>query len=87
PVFLVIPFFIKIFALIIILFGIFLGYELSIFYYNIDSYYIVTHKLSSFLGRMWFIPPFRTYFLRGKFLNYSFLITKNLEVGWGELSQ
>nr|YP_010270155.1 NADH dehydrogenase subunit 5 [Potamometra macrokosos]UJY96842.1 NADH dehydrogenase subunit 5 [Potamometra macrokosos]UJY96855.1 NADH dehydrogenase subunit 5 [Potamometra macrokosos]UJY96868.1 NADH dehydrogenase subunit 5 [Potamometra macrokosos]UJY96881.1 NADH dehydrogenase subunit 5 [Potamometra macrokosos] len=84
PVFLVIPFFMKIFALIMILFGMFLGYELSIFYYNIDSYYMVTYKLSSFLGSMWFMPPFSTYFLSGKFLNYSFMMTKNLEVGWGE---
>nr|UJG45339.1 NADH dehydrogenase subunit 5 [Aquarius najas] len=85
PVFLMIPFLMKIFSLIMIISGVVIGYEFSIFYYNVDSYFIKNYSLSFFLSSMWFMPPLSTYFLSSGFLNYSFNLNKNLEVGWGEL--
>nr|ALQ12080.1 NADH dehydrogenase subunit 5 [Asclepios apicalis] len=85
PIFLILPFMMKIMSLIFILLGLFIGYELSIFYYNSLSNYMSFYNISSFLGSMWFMPPLSTYFLSDKFLKISFSLTKNLEVGWGEM--
>nr|YP_011010206.1 NADH dehydrogenase subunit 5 [Asclepios apicalis]WPW46743.1 NADH dehydrogenase subunit 5 [Asclepios apicalis] len=85
PIFLILPFMMKIMSLIFILLGLFIGYELSIFYYYSLSNYMSFYNISSFLGSMWFMPPLSTYFLSDKFLKISFSLTKNLEVGWGEM--
>nr|YP_011010466.1 NADH dehydrogenase subunit 5 [Asclepios annandalei]WPW47094.1 NADH dehydrogenase subunit 5 [Asclepios annandalei] len=85
PTFLMLPFLMKIMALLFIFLGLFLGYELSVFYYNSMSNYLFLYNISFFLSTMWFMPPLSTYFLSGNFLNLSFLFTKNLELGWGEL--
>nr|YP_009560657.1 NADH dehydrogenase subunit 5 [Gigantometra gigas]AZZ73262.1 NADH dehydrogenase subunit 5 [Gigantometra gigas]AZZ73275.1 NADH dehydrogenase subunit 5 [Gigantometra gigas] len=85
PVFMILPFFMKIFSLIIILMGVIIGYELSIFYMNMNSLYKYMYISSSFLGGMWFLPPFSTYILSSGFLYYTFTLKKNLELGWGEL--
>nr|WPW47393.1 NADH dehydrogenase subunit 5 [Asclepios apicalis] len=85
PIFLILPFMMKIMSLIFILLGLFIGYELSIFYYNSLSNYMSFYNISNFLGSMWFMPPLSTYFLSDKFLKISFSLTKNLELGWGEM--
>nr|YP_011010310.1 NADH dehydrogenase subunit 5 [Metrocoris ciliatus]WPW46925.1 NADH dehydrogenase subunit 5 [Metrocoris ciliatus] len=84
PVFLVLPFFMKIMSLIMIFMGVFIGYELSIFYVNIFSGFMKMYNLSSFLISMWFMPSFSTYFLSKGFLSYSCNLNSNLELGWGE---
>nr|YP_010219086.1 NADH dehydrogenase subunit 5 [Metrocoris esakii]UBY46239.1 NADH dehydrogenase subunit 5 [Metrocoris esakii] len=84
PVFLMLPLFMKLMSLVMIFMGIFLGYELSIFYYSSFSNFIMTYNLSSFFSSMWFMPSFSTYFLSKTFLNYSYNLNSNLEVGWGE---
>nr|YP_011010375.1 NADH dehydrogenase subunit 5 [Metrocoris triangulatus]WPW46990.1 NADH dehydrogenase subunit 5 [Metrocoris triangulatus] len=84
PVFLAIPFFMKIMSLIMIFIGFFLGYELSIFYINTYSNSIKMYDLFVFFTSMWFMPSFSTYFLNKNFLNYSYNLNSNLEVGWGE---
>nr|YP_010268800.1 NADH dehydrogenase subunit 5 [Halobates maculatus]UIG88115.1 NADH dehydrogenase subunit 5 [Halobates maculatus]UIG88135.1 NADH dehydrogenase subunit 5 [Halobates maculatus] len=85
PSFLVLSTFMKLMSLFMIFLGAFIGYELSIFYYNSFSSYMVFYKTSSFLGNMWFMPSFSTYILNKNFLNISFDLNQNLEVGWGEL--
>nr|YP_009692485.1 NADH dehydrogenase subunit 5 [Limnogonus intermedius]QEH58910.1 NADH dehydrogenase subunit 5 [Limnogonus intermedius] len=85
PVFLMIPVIMKIMSFFVIAAGLVVGYELSVFYYGINSYYYNNYLLSSFFGSMWFMPSLSTFFLTSKSLNYSFVINKNLEVGWGEL--
>nr|WPW46730.1 NADH dehydrogenase subunit 5 [Halobates sericeus] len=85
PSFLVLSTFMKLMSLFMIFLGIFLGYELSIFYYNSYSNYLIFYKISSFLGSMWFMPSFSTYILNNNFYNISFNLNQNLEVGWGEL--
>nr|ALQ12067.1 NADH dehydrogenase subunit 5 [Aquarius elongatus] len=84
PIFLMIPLLMKILSLIMIFLGLIIGYEFSIFYYNVDSYFLKNYSFSFFLSSMWFMPPLSTYFLSSGFLNYSFNLNKNLEVGWGE---
>nr|WPW47224.1 NADH dehydrogenase subunit 5 [Halobates flaviventris] len=85
PSFLVLSTFMKLMSLFMILLGSFLGYELSVFYYNSFSNYMIFYKTSSFLGSMWFMPSFSTYIMNKNFLNVSFNLNNNLEVGWGEL--
>nr|UIG88109.1 NADH dehydrogenase subunit 5 [Halobates proavus] len=85
PSFLVLSTFMKLMSLFMIFLGGFLGYELSIFYYNSSSNYMIFYKTSSFLGSMWFMPSFSTYILNNNFFNISFNFNQNLEVGWGEL--
>nr|YP_011010258.1 NADH dehydrogenase subunit 5 [Esakia hungerfordi]WPW46860.1 NADH dehydrogenase subunit 5 [Esakia hungerfordi] len=84
PVFLVLPFFMKIMSLIMILMGVFLGYEMSGFYYGLNSLFMKTYNMSSFFGSMWFMPSFSTYFMNNTFLSYSNNLNMNLELGWGE---
>nr|YP_011010661.1 NADH dehydrogenase subunit 5 [Halobates katherinae]WPW47341.1 NADH dehydrogenase subunit 5 [Halobates katherinae] len=85
PIFLVMSTFMKLMSLFMIFLGAFLGYELSIFYYNSFSNYLIFYKISSFLGSMWFLPSFSTYILNNNFFKVSFDLNHNLEVGWGEL--
>nr|YP_011010635.1 NADH dehydrogenase subunit 5 [Halobates bryani]WPW47315.1 NADH dehydrogenase subunit 5 [Halobates bryani] len=85
PVFLIMTTFMKLMSLLMIFLGGFLGYELSIFYYNSFSNYLIFYKISSFLGSMWFLPSFSTYVLNNNFFKISFGFNHNLEVGWGEL--
>nr|UIG88177.1 NADH dehydrogenase subunit 5 [Halobates sp.]UIG88206.1 NADH dehydrogenase subunit 5 [Halobates sp.] len=85
PIFLIMPMFMKLMSLLMISLGYFLGYELSIFYYNSFSNYLIFYKISSFLGSMWFLPNFSTYILNNNFFKISFGFNNNLEVGWGEL--
>nr|UJG45430.1 NADH dehydrogenase subunit 5 [Gerris gibbifer] len=85
PFFLMISFLMKIFSLIMIFMGAMIGYEFSIFYYNVNSYFLKYHSLSFFLSSMWFLPSLSTYFLSSNFLNYSYCLNNNLESGWGEL--
>nr|YP_011010700.1 NADH dehydrogenase subunit 5 [Metrocoris communis]WPW47380.1 NADH dehydrogenase subunit 5 [Metrocoris communis] len=84
PVFLVLSPLMKLMSLIMIFMGFFLGYELSIFYYFFISNFISNYNLSYFLSSMWFMPSFSTYFLSKTFLNYSFILHSNLELGWVE---
>nr|YP_011010674.1 NADH dehydrogenase subunit 5 [Halobates zephyrus]WPW47354.1 NADH dehydrogenase subunit 5 [Halobates zephyrus] len=85
PTFLILSTFMKLMSLFMVFMGSFLGYELSIFYYNLSSSYLTFYKISCFLGSMWFLPSFSTYILNNNFLNFSFNLNQNLEVGWGEL--
>nr|YP_009692472.1 NADH dehydrogenase subunit 5 [Limnogonus poissoni]QEH58884.1 NADH dehydrogenase subunit 5 [Limnogonus poissoni]QEH58898.1 NADH dehydrogenase subunit 5 [Limnogonus poissoni]QEH58925.1 NADH dehydrogenase subunit 5 [Limnogonus poissoni] len=85
PVFLMMPFFMSMMSFIFIVGGVIVGHELSIFYYDVNSYYLNNYVLSSFLGSMWFMPSLSTFFLTSNSLNYSYYINNNLEVGWGEL--
>nr|YP_011010596.1 NADH dehydrogenase subunit 5 [Halobates alluaudi]WPW47250.1 NADH dehydrogenase subunit 5 [Halobates alluaudi] len=85
PTFLMMPIFMKLMSLLMICLGALLGWELSIFYYNSPSSYLIFYKISSFLGSMWFLPSFSTYILNNNFFKVSFSFNHNLEVGWGEL--
>nr|YP_011010284.1 NADH dehydrogenase subunit 5 [Ventidius longitarsus]WPW46899.1 NADH dehydrogenase subunit 5 [Ventidius longitarsus] len=84
PVFLILPFFMKIMSFLMITLGAFLGLELSVFYYFLTSMFMLFYKHSFFFGSMWFMPSFSTYFLSSNFLKSSYNFNLNLEFGWGE---
>nr|AFY16878.1 NADH dehydrogenase subunit 5 [Perittopus sp. HL-2012] len=86
PVFLMMSFLMKVLTLIMIMLGILLGYEFSLFYYNINLYVIGVYGLFNFFSSMWFMPMFSTYIMSGGFLNYSYSLTSNFELGWGEVT-
>nr|QEH58934.1 NADH dehydrogenase subunit 5 [Trepobates sp. XD-2019] len=85
PVFLVLPFLFKIMSLLMVLLGLTLGYEFTIFYYNSFMYFVKSYNLTYFLSFMWFMPSFSTHFLSNNFMLCSHLSNSNLELGWGEL--
>nr|YP_011010492.1 NADH dehydrogenase subunit 5 [Ventidius hungerfordi]WPW47120.1 NADH dehydrogenase subunit 5 [Ventidius hungerfordi] len=84
PIFMILPFLLKIFSIFMILLGLYMGYTLSIFYYNLNSLFLETYKFSFFCADMWFMPSFSTTLISKNFLNYSFNLNMNLEFGWGE---
>nr|WPW46886.1 NADH dehydrogenase subunit 5 [Ventidius distanti] len=84
PVFLVLPFFLKIFSIIMIILGLFFGYSFSLFNMNMKSFFMETYNFSFFSASMWFMPFFSTSFMSKNFLNYSNNLNSNLELGWGE---
>nr|YP_011010427.1 NADH dehydrogenase subunit 5 [Metrocoris tenuicornis]WPW47042.1 NADH dehydrogenase subunit 5 [Metrocoris tenuicornis] len=85
PVFLIIPFFMKIMSLIMILLGFLLGFELSISYVGFFTSYIKMYNIYLYVGSMWFLPSFSTYILTKSSLDLINNLNSNLEIGWGEL--
>nr|QEH58948.1 NADH dehydrogenase subunit 5 [Metrocoris sp. XD-2019] len=84
PVFLILPFYMKIMSIIMIILGLLMGYIVSTFNYNMMYYFFMNYNFSSFFGSMWFMPSFSTYFLSKKFLDCAFNFNSNLESGWVE---
>nr|YP_011010167.1 NADH dehydrogenase subunit 5 [Hermatobates djiboutensis]WPW46691.1 NADH dehydrogenase subunit 5 [Hermatobates djiboutensis] len=83
--FLILTFFLKISSIIFILMGVFFGLEFSFFYNFSFPYTLTNYKLINFLGTMWFMPKFSTYFLNKPSLFFSYNINLSLEKGWGEI--
>lgn len=84
PSIICIPIIYKILALFVRLIGGFIGYQLSIFYYSSNSISLNIKFISSFLGRIWFIPYVST---RGVYIYplYSGVyFLKSFDQGWCE---
>nr|YP_010268821.1 NADH dehydrogenase subunit 5 [Thetibates serena]UIG88154.1 NADH dehydrogenase subunit 5 [Thetibates serena]UIG88174.1 NADH dehydrogenase subunit 5 [Thetibates serena] len=84
PVFIMIPLFMKIFSFVMIFFGLFLGYNFSMFFYNMNLSFLNFYFIGYFSSSMWFMPFFSTSFISSQFLFLSFNFQKSLELGWGE---
>nr|YP_009347408.1 NADH dehydrogenase subunit 5 [Aporia martineti]APU93516.1 NADH dehydrogenase subunit 5 [Aporia martineti] len=52
--------------------------------YSLNKF-ILSYKLSSFLGLMWFMPNLFTYGLSYHMLNFGQNLMKNIDLGWSEL--
>lgn len=76
-----IPYLMKMLAILLVFFGGILGYEISVFSFFKLSY---NYNLLVFLGSIWFMPFFRTYYLNSYFLNLSINYIKVLDYRWGE---
>nr|YP_007889834.1 NADH dehydrogenase subunit 5 [Paphnutius ruficeps]AEG64529.1 NADH dehydrogenase subunit 5 [Paphnutius ruficeps] len=74
------PLDLKISVLVLIIIGGYTGYSLNFvnYMFNMNS------SSSFFLGSMWFLPMFSTYFLTNGLLNFSILYFKLIDQGWGE---
>nr|AML26432.1 NADH dehydrogenase subunit 5 [Staphylinidae sp. BMNH 1274642] len=84
PYFICLPFTMKMMALIVTFFGIWLGYEFSQFYlnYSLKSLYYLNSSL--FFSSMWNMPILSTYFINYYPLYLGKFIYKNLDQGWVE---
>uniref|UniRef100_A0AAU6PCE3 NADH-ubiquinone oxidoreductase chain 5 n=1 Tax=Diplonychus sp. TaxID=2977879 RepID=A0AAU6PCE3_9HEMI len=84
PNVIILPFFTKIFALIFIGFGAWLGYELSLYYCGLSLFSLNYYFTSVFSGSMWFMPKFSTYMMYASGLKLSSSFVNVLDMGWGE---
>nr|YP_009104432.1 NADH dehydrogenase subunit 5 [Callitettix biformis]AFV32134.1 NADH dehydrogenase subunit 5 [Callitettix biformis] len=64
-----------------VLFGGWLGYELSLFNFSFINYYSLS---VFFMGSMWFLPIFFTSFINKVFFSFNLLYYSILDQGWGE---
>nr|YP_007374658.1 NADH dehydrogenase subunit 5 [Sirthenea flavipes]ADU58104.1 NADH dehydrogenase subunit 5 [Sirthenea flavipes] len=78
------PLYLKVLSLFFILFGGWLGYELSYGGYFDSNKSINYYLLSTFLGSMWFMPSFSTYMLVSPTLYLSKYSSELMDMGWGE---
>nr|YP_009968784.1 NADH dehydrogenase subunit 5 [Argyra pingwuensis]QNC71309.1 NADH dehydrogenase subunit 5 [Argyra pingwuensis] len=84
PYMICLPFFLKIFVLLICLAGGILGYLISnvnLYFYNKSK---ILYNLSYFLGSMWFMPFISTYGVMPYCFQLGGSIYKNVDQGWSE---
>nr|UPL65449.1 NADH dehydrogenase subunit 5 [Geocoris pallidipennis] len=75
------PYLMKLLAIFLVIMGGWLGYEMSIFSFFELNY---NYELLLFLGTMWFMPFFSTYYLSSGILMTSMNYIKVLDYSWGE---
>nr|APX40870.1 NADH dehydrogenase subunit 5 [Phyllotreta foudrasi] len=80
-IFICLPFTMKIFTMIWIIMGMFVGYEFSI--YMISSKLVVS-KMILFSSSMWYLPSFSTISVNYYPIYSSYFLLKNLDQGWLE---
>jgi len=84
PYFICLPFLIKIITLVIILFGIFIGWEISKLAYSINIFIIKYIQLRRFLGIIWNIPLISTLGVNYLPLKFGINYYKMIDLGWSE---
>nr|YP_010411489.1 NADH dehydrogenase subunit 5 [Callirhopalus sedakowii]URN73820.1 NADH dehydrogenase subunit 5 [Callirhopalus sedakowii] len=84
PYFICLPFYMKMLTLILILLGIFFGYECSKFYLNYDLNSMKYYGLSMFSSSMWNMPILSTFGVNFTFLKLGSIYLKNFDQGWME---
>nr|YP_010538753.1 NADH dehydrogenase subunit 5 [Pristolycus diversecostatus]UYE92364.1 NADH dehydrogenase subunit 5 [Pristolycus diversecostatus] len=84
PYFICLPFNMKIMVLLMIFFGLFIGYEFSNFGFNYELKSIKMLTLSLFFSSMLNMSVLSTYFVNYYFLKFSNIYYKNFDLGWLE---
>nr|YP_010166745.1 NADH dehydrogenase subunit 5 [Porhydrus obliquesignatus]QRV62849.1 NADH dehydrogenase subunit 5 [Porhydrus obliquesignatus] len=84
PIMICLPIWMKFMALMVSIFGGWLGYEISKFSLNWFSNSLKFYQLSNFLGAMWFMPVISTFFINYLPLMISFNLFKMFDQGWNE---
>nr|YP_010327058.1 NADH dehydrogenase subunit 5 [Earias clorana]UNP54321.1 NADH dehydrogenase subunit 5 [Earias clorana] len=85
PYMIYLPLNLKMMVLYVSILGGILGYLISnMKIYSVNKF-LMTYKMSNFLGMMWFMPNLSTYGLNYYFLNYGNNLLKNVDLGWSEL--
>jgi NADH-ubiquinone oxidoreductase chain 5 len=84
PTIICLPLFIKLMALLVRLFGGFVGYRLAKISvrFSSNSYFLV--KYLYFISTIWYIPFLSTLGVNYYFLKLGSLVTKNFDQGWSE---
>nr|ARO47900.1 NADH dehydrogenase subunit 5 [Micromus angulatus] len=81
PVMICLPLIMKLLTLIVIIMGVFLGYELFQLKIGIT---INNNNLINFIGSMWFMPSIFTIGVNYMVLLLGYKIVKNIDYGWNE---
>nr|YP_009995500.1 NADH dehydrogenase subunit 5 [Ochthebius uniformis]QNP09955.1 NADH dehydrogenase subunit 5 [Ochthebius uniformis] len=84
PVFICLPFFMKMMTLMVILLGFWLGYQFSMFYLNYNLKILVLYKFSMFFSLMWNMPFLSTFGVNFYPLYLGNYYYKMFDQGWYE---
>nr|YP_009266370.1 NADH dehydrogenase subunit 5 [Hygrobia hermanni]ANJ70481.1 NADH dehydrogenase subunit 5 [Hygrobia hermanni] len=84
PMMICLPMSLKTLVLIVMFLGAWLGYEVSKFSFNWESFSLKNYSLSFFSGFMWFLPNISTFSMNYIPLMLSFNLYKNFDQGWNE---
>nr|YP_009727751.1 NADH dehydrogenase subunit 5 [Rhinoestrus usbekistanicus]QHX99778.1 NADH dehydrogenase subunit 5 [Rhinoestrus usbekistanicus] len=85
PLFIILPFYLKLLTLWVCLLGGLVGYlvsMVSLFFFNKSLY---NYNFSYFLGSMWFMPYISSYGIINYFLMAGKLVIKSIDHGWSEV--
>nr|YP_010389927.1 NADH dehydrogenase subunit 5 [Ahlbergia ferrea]UPU96020.1 NADH dehydrogenase subunit 5 [Ahlbergia ferrea] len=74
----------KFMVIYISIIGFFMGLLISNMGFYSSNKFLLTYKLSMFLSNMWFMPSLSTYGLSKMYLNYSYNLKNNIDLGWSE---
>nr|ARX95734.1 NADH dehydrogenase subunit 5 [Protochauliodes biconicus] len=85
PVMICLPLNLKMLALVVSLFGGWLGLEMSKFKLMWSCYSLNFYKYITFFGSMWFMPILSTKFVSFLFLKMGYLMIKTMDHGWSEM--
>nr|YP_011031339.1 NADH dehydrogenase subunit 5 [Epidaus famulus]WQT73245.1 NADH dehydrogenase subunit 5 [Epidaus famulus] len=84
PTLILFPLYLKLFPVIFVLIGGWLGYELSMVNLLGSFFFLQTYSFTYFSGSMWFMPMFSTYMLYSNFYIISKKYDSVMDSGWGE---
>nr|YP_009995318.1 NADH dehydrogenase subunit 5 [Ochthebius atriceps]QNP09721.1 NADH dehydrogenase subunit 5 [Ochthebius atriceps] len=84
PYFICLPFYMKMMTLFVIMIGLFLGYEYSVFYLNYNLKSLIYYKISLFFSSMWNMPFISTFGMNYYPIKLGYLYYKNFDQGWYE---
>nr|YP_009995513.1 NADH dehydrogenase subunit 5 [Ochthebius viridis]QNP09968.1 NADH dehydrogenase subunit 5 [Ochthebius viridis] len=84
PYFICLPFFMKMMTMLVILFGIWLGYQFSIFFLNYKLKSLMLYKITMFFSLMWNMPFLSTFGVNFYPLYLGNLYYKLFDQGWYE---
>nr|YP_004857869.1 NADH dehydrogenase subunit 5 [Protantigius superans]ADN43200.1 NADH dehydrogenase subunit 5 [Protantigius superans] len=74
----------KLMVIYVSIMGLLLGWLISnMNFYSLNKF-LSFYKLSMFMSNMWFMPSLSTYGLSNIYLNYSYNLMKNIDMGWSE---
>nr|AMW67885.1 NADH dehydrogenase subunit 5 [Nipponeurorthus fuscinervis] len=86
PSMILLPFYLKLLALIVSILGAWMGYELAKFSlsWKLNSLSINNFYSVNFMGSMWFMPILSTLGLNYYFLGLGYKLVKSMDQGWSE---
>nr|AMW67950.1 NADH dehydrogenase subunit 5 [Stenobiella sp. YW-2016] len=84
PMMICLPLNMKLMTLLVVILGMFLGYESFQYKISWDLFLLKNYLVVNFVGNMWFMPMLCTVGLNSYFLNLGYKIVKNIDQGWNE---
>nr|ALO70994.1 NADH deshydrogenase subunit 5 [Pselaphinae sp. 4 EF-2015] len=84
PYYICLPLLMKLMTLIVVILGVYLGYEISLFFLNYKLKVMINKKMSIYFSLMWNMPIILTLGVNYYFLILSKINYENLDQGWFE---